>query len=206
MKSKVISLDNKAAGDIELADEVFGVEVRRDILARMVNYQLAKRRAGTHKTKTMSEVAGSTKKPWRQKGSGRARAGSIRSPLWRGGGTVHGPVVRDHGHNLTKQVRRLAMKSALSAKQADGKLVILKDATLAEPKTKALLDMFATLGWSNALIVTGAEVDGNFARAARNIPNIDVLPTAGANVYDILRRDTLVLTAEAAQALEARLK
>ena len=206
MKSKVISLDSKAAGDIELADDVFGVEVRRDLLARMVNYQLAKRRAGTHKTKTMSEVSGSTKKPWRQKGTGRARAGSTRSPLWRGGGTVFGPVVRSHAHKLPKQVRRLAMKSALSSKQAEGKLVILKDATLDAPKTKELREMFARLGWSSALIVTGAAVDDNFARAARNIPNIDVLPTAGANVYDILRRDTLVLTAEAAQALEARLK
>jgi len=206
MKSKIISLDNKAAGDIELADEVFGAEVRRDILARMVNYQLAKRRAGTHKTKPMGEVQGSTAKPWRQKGTGRARAGSTRAPHWRGGGVVFGPVVRSHAHKLPKRVRRQAMRSALSAKQADGKLVILKEATLKEPKTKALQDMLAKLGWSNALIVAGNEVDGNFARAARNIPNIDVLPTAGANVYDILRRDTLVLTAEAVEALEARLR
>jgi large subunit ribosomal protein L4 len=206
MKSKVIGLDNKAAGDIELADEVFGTEVRRDLLARMVNYQLAKRRSGTHKTKGMNEVQGSTAKPWRQKGSGRARAGSVRAPHWRGGGVVFGPVVRSHAHKLPKKVRSLALKSALSSKQAEGKLIILKEATLSDAKTKALKEMFQTLGLSNALIVAGNEVDGNFERAARNIPNIDVLPSAGANVYDILRRDVLVLTTEAVEALEARLK
>ena len=206
MKSKVIGLDNKAAGDIELADEVFGADVRKDLLARMVNYQLAKRRAGTHKTKGMNEVRGTTAKPWRQKGSGRARAGSVRAPHWRGGGTVFGPVVRSHAHKLPKRVRRLAMKSALSSKQAEGKLVILKDASLKDVKTKLLLGMFEKLGWSNALIVGGNEIDDNFERAARNIPNVDVLPSAGANVYDILRRDVLVLTTDAVEALEARLK
>ena len=206
MKSKVIGLDSKAAGDIELADEVFGADVRKDLLARMVNYQLAKRRAGTHKTKGMNEVRGSTAKPWRQKGSGRARAGSVRAPHWRGGGNVFGPVNRSHAHKLPKRVRRLAMKSALSSKQADGKLVILKDVAIKECKTKALRGIFDKLGWSNALIVGGVEIDQNFERAARNIPNIDVLPSAGANVYDILRRDVLVLTQEAVEALEARLK
>jgi len=206
MKSKVIGLDNKAAGDIELAENIFGADVRRDLLARMVNYQLAKRRAGTHKTKGMNEVQGSTAKPWNQKGSGRARAGSVRAPHWRGGGVVFGPVVRSHAHKLPKKVRALALKSALSSKQADGKLIILKEAALKEPKTMALISMFEKLGWSNALIVAGSEVDGNFERAARNIPNIDVLPSAGANVYDILRRDVLVLTTEAVEALEARLK
>ena len=206
MKSKVISLDNKAAGDIELADEIFGADVRKDLLARMVNYQLAKRRAGTHKTKGMNEVRGTTAKPWRQKGSGRARAGSVRAPHWRGGGTVFGPVVRSHAHKLPKRVRRLAMKSALSSKQAEGKLVILKDTSLQDAKTKSLLGMFEKLGWSNALIVGGNEIDDNFERAARNIPNVDVLPSAGANVYDILRRDVLVLTTDAVEALEARLK
>ena len=176
------------------------------VLARMVNYQLAKQRAGTHKTKGMHEVRGTTAKPWRQKGSGRARAGSVRAPHWRGGGTVFGPVVRSHAHKLPKRVRRMAMKSALSSKQAEGKLVILKDAAIKECKTKALRGMFDKLGWYNALIVGGAELDQNFERAARNIPNIDVLPSAGANVYDILRRDVLVLTQEAVEALEARLK
>ena len=206
MKSKVIGLNNKAAGDIELADEVFGADVRKDLLARMVNYQLAKRRAGTHKTKGMNEVRGTTAKPWRQKGSGRARAGSVRAPHWRGGGTVFGPVVRSHAHKLPKRVRRLAMKSALSSKQAEGKLGILKDASLQDAKTKSLLGMFEKLGWSNALIVGGNEIDDNFERVARNIPNVDVLPSAGANVYDILRRDVLVLTTDAVEALEARLK
>ncbi|MEC8171872.1 MAG: 50S ribosomal protein L4, partial [Pseudomonadota bacterium] len=193
-------------GDIELADEIFGADVRKDLLARMVNYQLAKRRAGTHKTKGMNEVRGTTAKPWRQKGSGRARAGSVRAPHWRGGGTVFGPVVRSHAHKLPKRVRRLAMKSALSSKQAEGKLVILKDASLQDAKTRSLLGIFEKLGWSNALIVGVYEIDDNFERAARNIPNVDVLPSAGANVYDILRRDVLVLTTDAVEALEARLK
>jgi len=206
MKGNVIGFDNKNAGNIDLSDAIFGVEIRRDILARMVNYQLAKRRAGTHKTKGMNEVQGSTAKPWRQKGSGRARAGSTRAPHWRGGGTVFGPVVRNHSHNLPKRIRRLAMKSALSSKHLEGKLIILKDAVLKEPKTRILLDMFKKIGVTNALIVAGNEIDGNFARAARNIPNIDVLPSAGANVYDILRRDVLVLTTESVEALEARLK
>lgn len=206
MKSKVVTLDNKAAGDIELDDAVFGAEVRKDILARMVNYQLAKRRAGTHKAKTRSDVSGTTRKPFRQKGTGRARQGSIRAAQFRGGGIVFGPVVRDHGHSLTKKVRKLALKSALSAKQADGKLIILDEVKLSEGKTKALLDKLGKLGLSNALIVGGAEIDGNFARAAQNITMIDVLPTQGANVYDILRRDTLVLTREAVETLEARLK
>lgn len=206
MKSKVVTLDNKAAGDIDLDDAVFGAEVRKDILARMVNYQLAKRRAGTHKTKTRSDVSGTTRKPFRQKGTGRARQGSIRATQFRGGGIVFGPVVRDHGHSLTKKVRKLALKSALSVKQADGKLIILDEVKLADGKTKALLEKLGKLGLSNALIVGGAEIDGNFARAARNITMIDVLPTQGANVYDILRRDTLVLTREAVETLEARLK
>lgn len=206
MKCKVINLDNKSAGEIDLADEVFGTAVRRDLLARMVNWQLAKRRAGTHKVKTVSEVSGTTKKPYRQKGTGRARQGSLRSNQFRGGGTVFGPVVRDHAHKLQKKVRAAALRCALSAKQADGKLIVLDEATLKEPKTKELASRFGKLGWNNVLIVGGAEVDNNFARAAANIPNVDVLPSQGANVYDILRRDMLVLTKEAVQNLEARLK
>ena len=159
MKCKVVSLDNKAAGDIELADEVFGAEVRRDILARMVNYQLAKRRAVSHKTKHMGEVRGSTAKPWRQKGTGRARVGSIRAPHFRGGGTVFGPVVRSHAHKLPKRVRRMALKCALSSKQAEGKLIILKEAALKEGKAKVLRAQLAALGWSDTLIVAGAEID-----------------------------------------------
>lgn len=206
MKSKVITLDNKAAGDIELNDAVFGTEVRKDILSRMVNYQLAKRRAGTHKVKTRGEISGTTAKPFRQKGTGRARQGTIRATQMRGGATVFGPVVRDHGHKLPKKVRRYALCSALSAKQADGKLIIVDEATLKESKTKALVEKLGKLGVSSALIVAGAQVDENFARAAKNIVGVDVLPTQGANVYDILRRDTLVLTREAVETLEARLK
>jgi large subunit ribosomal protein L4 len=206
MKSKVVTLDNKAAGDIDLDDAVFAAVVRKDILARMVNYQLAKRRAGTHKVKTRGEISGTTRKPFRQKGTGRARQGSYRATQFRGGATVFGPVVRDHGHSLPKKVRKLALKSALSAKQADGKLIILDEVKLSDPKTKALVDMLGKLGLSDALIVGGGEIDVNFAKAAKNIAKIDVLPSQGANVYDILRRDTLVLTREAVETLEARLK
>ncbi len=206
MKSKVITLENKAAGEIDLADEVFGAPLRKDILARMVNYQLAKRRAGTADTKERSEIRGTTAKPFRQKGTGRARQGSRKAPQLRGGGVAFGPNPRDFAHKLNKKVRRMALRSALSAKQADGKLIILKDAALKSPKTKELSEKLAKLGWANALVVAGAEVDENFARAAANIPNLDILPTQGANVFDILRRDHLVLTTDAVEALEARLK
>jgi large subunit ribosomal protein L4 len=207
MKLKVTSLENKEAGSIDLADEVFGLpEVRRDILARVINWQLAKRRAGTHKTKGVSDISGTTKKPWAQKGTGRARQGSLRSPQFRGGAVIFGPVVRDHGYDIQKKVRRLALKTALTAKQKDGKLVVLDKASMKEPKTGALAKQFAALGWTSVLIIDGPELDQNFARAARNLPGIDVLPQQGANVYDIVRRDTLVLTREAVQHLEARLK
>ncbi|MBT5666534.1 MAG: 50S ribosomal protein L4 [Rhodospirillaceae bacterium] len=206
MKAKVITLENKAAGEINLADEVFAAPVRKDILARMVNYQLAKRRGGNADTKERSEIRGTTAKPFRQKGTGRARQGSRKTPNLRGGGVAFGPTPRDFGHKLQKKVRRFAMKSALSSKQAEGKLVVLKDAVLGSPKTKDLQGLLAALGMDNALIVSGPEVDQNFAKAASNLPQIDVLPTQGANVYDILRRDQLVLTEAAVQALEARLK
>ena len=196
---------NKKAGSIDLADGVFGSEVRKDIISRMVNWQLAKRRSGNHKTKNVSEIQGTTAKPWNQKGTGRARAGTVRATQFRGGSTVFGPVVRDHGHKLPRKVRQMAMRSVLSSKQADGKLIILEDAKLDAPKTKDLAAKLSALGWSNVLIVTGAEVDGNFARAAANIANVDVLPQQGANVYDIIRRDTLVLTKDAAEHLQERL-
>ncbi len=205
MKFDVLTLDDKKAGSIDLADGVFGSEVRKDIISRMVNWQLAKRRSGNHKTKNVSEIQGTTAKPWNQKGTGRARAGTVRATQFRGGSTVFGPVVRDHSHKLPRKVRQMAMRSALSSKQADGKLIILEDATLDAPKTKDLAEKLAALGWTNALIVTGAEVDGNFARAAANIANVDVLPQQGANVYDIIRRDTLILTKDAAAHLQERL-
>jgi large subunit ribosomal protein L4 len=206
MKIDVINLEAKNVGSIELADEVFGVAVRRDILARMVNYQLAKRRSGNHKTKQIWEVSGTTKKPYNQKGTGRARQGSLRSAQFRGGGVIFGPVVRSHAHELTKKVRALALRVALSAKAADGKLVVLDKASTESPKTKALVAQLSKLNLANALFIDGAELNVNFALASRNIPYIDVLPSQGANVYDILRRDTLVLTTDAVQALEARLK
>jgi large subunit ribosomal protein L4 len=206
MKLTVRNLDNQEVGDIELSDEVFGLPVRRDILARVVNWQLAKRRAGTHKTKGISDISGTTKKPYKQKGTGRARQGSLRSPQFRGGAVIFGPVVRSHEFDLQKKVRRLGLKTALSAKQAEGKLVVIDAAKFDEAKTKALRARLDALGWGSVLIIDGAAVDQGFARAARNLPKVDVLPQLGANVYDILRRDTLVLTRDAVQSLEARLK
>jgi large subunit ribosomal protein L4 len=206
MKLTVRNLDNQEVGDIELSDEVFGLPVRRDILARVVNWQLAKRRAGTHKTKGISDISGTTKKPYKQKGTGRARQGSLRSPQFRGGAVIFGPVVRSHEFDLQKKVRKLGLKTALSAKQAEGKLIVIDEAKFGEAKTKALRARFDALGWGSVLIIDGSAVDQGFARAARNLPKVDVLPQLGANVYDILRRDTLVLTRDAVQILEARLK
>jgi large subunit ribosomal protein L4 len=206
MRATVRTLDNQEVGDIELAEEVFGLPVRRDILARVVNWQLAKRRAGTHKTKGISEISGTTKKPYRQKGTGRARQGSLRSPQFRKGAVIFGPVVRSHEFDLQKKVRKLGLKCALAAKAAEGKLVVLDAASAAEPKTKPLAERLKKLGWDSVLIIDGPELDANFVRASRNIPKVDLLPQQGANVYDILRRDTLVLTRAAVEHLEARLK
>ena len=205
MKFDVLTLDNETAGSVELADAVFRADVRADLVARAVRWQLAKRRAGTHKVKTVSEVRGTTAKPYRQKGTGRARAGTTRATQYRGGGVSFGPVVRDHGHKLPKKVRRLALRSALSGKRADDRLAILDSAALPEAKTRDLAEKLAALGWRNALIVTGAEVDANFARAAANLPGVDVMPQQGVNVYDILRRNMLVLTKDAAAYLQERL-
>ena len=206
MKCDVVTLENKKSGSVDLDETVFGVAVRQDILSRMVNYQLAKRRGGNHKTKTIGEIRGTTAKPWNQKGTGRARAGSLRATQMRGGQTVFGPVVRSHAFSLNKKVRRLALKTALSSKQAAGKLIVLDDAKTGDAKTKSLSAQLTALGLKSALIVSGAEVDSNFAKAAANIPLIDVLPQQGANVYDILRRDTLVLTKDAVTHLVERLK
>src|SRR5215472_12477941 len=206
MKLTVRNLDNHEVGDIELAEEVFGLPVRRDILARVVTWQLAKRRAGTHKTKGISEIAGTTKKPWKQKGTGRARQGSLRSAQFRGGAIIFGPVVRSHATDLPKKVRKLALKTALSAKLAEGRLVVLDAAKAETGKTRDLARKLAKLGWGRVLIIDGPNLDDSFRRAAGNIPDLDLLPEQGANVYDILRRDTLVLTRDAVQHLEARLK
>jgi len=205
MKSSVTNFENDTLGEIELAEAVFGLPVRKDILARMVNYQLNKRRTGNHKTKQVWEVSGTTKKPYKQKGTGHARQGSLRSAQFRGGGIIFGPVVRSHATDLPKKVRKLALKTALSAKLAEGKLVVIEAAKIAG-KTSDLSKKLAAYGWGRVLIIDGPTLDEGFRRAAGNIPGIDLLPQQGANVYDILRRDTLVLTRDAVQHLEARLK
>ncbi len=202
MQIDILALDGTAAGSIELKDEIFGLEPREDLIARMVRYQLDKRRAGTHKAKGRAEIARTGKKMYKQKGTGNARHGSPGAPF-RGGGRAFGPVVRSHAHDLPKKVRALALKHALSAKARDGGLIIFANAEIAEPKTKALLANFAKLGLANALIIDGAAPQANFCLAARNIPEIDVLPIQGLNVYDILRREKLVLTKAALAALEA---
>ncbi|MBI1366428.1 MAG: 50S ribosomal protein L4 [Alphaproteobacteria bacterium] len=205
MKINVLTLDNGKAGSIDLDETVFGLEPRKDILHRMVVYQLAKRQQGTHRAKPRNEVKATSKKMYRQKGTGGARHGNKAAPQFRGGGVAHPPRPRSHSIDLPKKVRRLALKHALSAKRAANELVILDAAALDEAKTKSLVERFGKLGLSNALIVDAA-VDEKFGLAARNIPNIDVLPLAGANVYDILRREKLVLTKAAVEGLEARLK
>jgi large subunit ribosomal protein L4 len=206
MKVKVITLENKAAGEIDLSDAIFGLKVRKDLLHRMVEWQRSKARAGTHKTKTISEISGTTKKPWKQKGSGNARAGSLRDSQFRGGATIFGPVVRSHEVGMNKKVRKLALKHALSSKQADGTLFVLDSATLDKPQTKTIATAFKKNGWDAPLIIDGVQLNEAFAKAARNIIHVDVLPFAGANVYDILRHKQLVLTKDAVKALEERLK
>ncbi len=203
---KSVDMAAKAAGKVALDEGVFGLPVRKDILHRVVRWQLAKRRAGSHNTKGVSEIAGTSKKPWKQKGTGRARFGSLKAPQMRGGGVAFGPKPRSHAYALPKKVRKLGLKMALSAKQAEGQLVVLKAATLKSGKTRELAKSLEKLGWSRPLLITGAEADDGFVRAARNLRSIDLLPQQGANVYDILRHDTLVLTADAVEALEARLK
>ncbi len=203
MEIEIRTLDNQAAGIATLDDAVFGIAPRGDVMARVVHWQLAKRRAGTHAVKGMGEVSGTTRKPYKQKGTGRARQGSLRAPQFRTGGVVHGPVVRDHGYDLPKKVRRLGLISALSKKCAEGKLVVL-DGAGAGGKTSDLAGKFKTLGWRSALILD-REVDPGFLRASRNLPGIDVLPSVGANVYDILRHDVLAITAAGVAALIERL-
>ncbi|QGM47365.1 50S ribosomal protein L4 [Methylocystis heyeri] len=206
MKIDVTSFDGQAAGSIELSDEVFGLEPRADLIARVIRWQLAKRRAGTHAVKNRAEIARTGKKMYKQKGTGGARHGSARVPQFRGGGRAFGPQVRSHEHDLTKKVKALALRHALSAKAKDGAIIVWENAQLAEPKTKVLKAGFDKTGVSSALIIDGAALQTNFALAARNIPLIDVLPVEGVNVYDIIRREKLVLTRSAVDALEARLK
>lgn len=206
MDVKVTTLDGGSADPINLPDEIFGLDPRADILQRMVRWQLARRQAGTHKTKTRGEIRMTSKKAYKQKGTGQARHGNKAAPQFRGGGKAFGPVVRSHAHDLPKKVRQLALKHALSGKAKGEKLIVLSEAVATEPKTKALAERFKGLGLQNALIIDGAAIEDNFRLAARNIPGIDVLPVQGINVYDILRRDTLVLTRAAVEALTERFK
>jgi large subunit ribosomal protein L4 len=206
VKIDVLSLDGASAGSVELNDAIFGLEPREDLIARMIRYQLAKRRAGTHAVKNRADIWRTGKKMYKQKGTGGARHGSARVPQFRGGGRAFGPQVRSHAHDLTKQVRALALRHALSAKARSGGIIVWDKAELAEPKTKKLAASFAKQGLGNALIVDGGEPQDNFFLAARNIPQIDILPVQGINVYDIVRREKLVLTKAALDALEARFK
>lgn len=206
MDMKITTLEGKEAGSVSLSDDIFGLEPRADIIQRCVNWQLARRQRGTHKTKDRSEIWRTGKKMYGQKGTGGARHGSARVPQFRGGGRAFGPVVRSHATDLPKKVRALALKHALSSKAKDGGIIVIDKASLKEAKTKSLLSQFGKLSLANALIIDGAELEMNFASAARNIPNIDVLPIQGINVYDIMRRKTLVLTRAALDALEARFK
>ncbi len=205
MKLEVRTLDNETVGEAELADRVFAVEVRRDILHRMVNYQLARRRRGTRKARERGEVSGSTAKIWRQKGTGRARHSSRKAVIFRGGGVVHGPRPRTHAHGLPKKVRRMALRCALSLKAAERELVVLESLTLPAPQTRVLAEKLRALDVDRPLIVAGREVDPDFRRAAANLPGVDCVPVQGANVYDILRHRALVLLPEAVRALEERL-
>ncbi|MBZ9654962.1 50S ribosomal protein L4 [Phyllobacterium lublinensis] len=206
MELSITTLEGVDAGKVKLSEEIFGLEPRDDILQRMVRYQLARKQQGTHKAKGRSEIARTGAKMYKQKGTGRARHHSARAPQFRGGGKAHGPVVHSHDHDLPKKVRALALRHALSAKVKASDLIIVDDLAAADAKTKVLVSQFAKLGLENALLIGGAEIDANFRRAASNIPNIDVLPIQGINVYDILRRGKLVLSKAAVEALEERFK
>ena len=205
MKLDVITLDGAKGGSIELSDAIFGIaDIRADILQRMVTWQLAKRRAGTHKVQVRNEVSRTSKKMYKQKGTGGARHGSRRAAQFVGGARAHGPVVRSHAFDLPKKVRALALRHALSSKAKDGSLIVIDTVSLKDPKTAALRVQLGAIGITHALVIAGALVDNNFKLAARNIPNVDVLPNAGLNVYDVLRRRTLVLTKDAVEAIQAR--
>jgi large subunit ribosomal protein L4 len=205
MKHDVIKLDGGKAGSVELGDEIFGLEPRVDILHRVVRWQRNNAQAGTHKVKTRSEVSYSTKKIYRQKGTGGARHGARSAPIFRGGGIYKGPTPRSHGHDLPKNIRRMGLKMAISAKAKSGSLVIIDD-IVSDGKTSSLAKQIKSLGWKRALIIDGQKVNAEFAQAARNIDGLDILPSVGANVFDILKRDTLIITKAGVEALEARLK
>ena len=205
MKCAIVNLENKKVGDVDLKESVFGLPARKDVLMRAVNWQLAKAQSGNHKTRNVSEISGTTKKPWNQKGTGRARAGSLRITQFRGGATTHGPQVRSHAHKLTKKFRQLALRTALSAKLAEGKLIVVDSLKMAKPKAKDLSVNLAKMGLTSVLFIDGEQVDGNFIASASNLTYVDALPQQGANVFSILKSDTLVLTKDALDHLEARL-
>ncbi len=205
MKVQLYSLDNQQVGEIDLSDHVFGLPSRKDLLSRTINWQLAKRRSGNHKSKEIGDISGTTKKPWAQKGTGQARQGGLRSPQFRKGAVIFGPVVRSHAHDLNKKVRKLALKTALSVKQAEGKLLILDNAALDSAKTKDLAMTVEKFGWKSVLLIDGNELNENLVRASSSLSHFDILPQQGANVYDILRHDMLVLTQSAVRSLEERL-
>lgn len=205
MKLAVKTLENKDAGEITLDKDIFGIDIRNDVLHRVVNWQLDKRRAGTHKVKNRGEITGTSKKPWKQKGTGRARAGDLKRPQDRGGGVAFGPTPRSHATSLPKKIRILGMKMALSSKAKNKKLIILDNITAKSHKTKPMAEAIGKFDLQSAVIIGGKEIDVNFARATANLPRIDVLPSHGANVYDIIRRDTLILTKDAVKDLKDRL-
>ncbi|CAN1555070.1 RplD Ribosomal protein L4 [Rhabdaerophilaceae bacterium] len=205
MKLAIHTLAGQDAGSVEVSAEVFGLEPRVDLIQRMVRYQLSKRQQGTHQAQERSTINRTTKKMYKQKGTGGARHGSAKAPQFRGGGRAFGPLTRSHAHDLPKKVRVLALKHALSTKAKGNQLIVLDKAEIDSPKTKGLIDTLAKLGWTNALIIGGETLQDNFVLAARSIPNLDVLPVQGLNVYDILRREKLVLTTAALDAINARL-
>lgn len=206
MKYDIVDFSNKAVGSVELSDSVFSLPERRDILNLVVRWQRSRRQAGTHQTRTISMISGTTRKPWKQKGTGRARTGSMRSPIFRGGATIHGPQTRSHAIDLPKKVRALGLKTVLSQKARDGQLVIVDSLTIKSPKTKDFIAALDTMKLTSALFVDADNIDENFARATSNVPKMDVIPTQGLNVYDILRRDNLIMTKAAIEAIEKRLK
>jgi large subunit ribosomal protein L4 len=205
MKIAILDWDNKQQGEVELKASIFELPMRKDILQRVVEWQRAKRQAGTHKTKEIGDISGTTKKPFKQKGTGNARQGSLRSPQFRKGATIFGPVVRSHAYDLPKKIRALGLKTALSAKAAEGNLIIVKDAALSSPKTSDITKKLNGLSLKSALVIDGEVVNDNFAKAIRNVKFIDVLPTMGLNVYDVLRHEKLVLTEAAVKKIEERL-
>ncbi len=206
MKLAVKTIEGKDAGEMTVDGTIFDANIRQDIVHQMINYQLANRRSGNAKVKQRHEIRGTGKKPHPQKGTGKARAGDKKRNIDRGGATVHGPIVRSHAIKLPKKIRQLALRSALSAKAAEGKLIILDDAKATSHKTKPMAEALSKFGFNSAVIIGGEEIDPNFARATANLPRIDVLPVQGANVYDIIRRDTLILTKEAVNGLTKKLK